>query len=100
MAIERKEILGDLTIATGRGAPTHEAPSGSWYADIDAGLLYVRQLVNEATRAWVALGVSRTPDNPIDGQFWVELDGTSPARTASLNVKDGADTITLLQVTY
>jgi hypothetical protein len=100
MSIERREILGDLTISAGRGAPTHDDPVGSWYADFDAAVLYVRQLVDEGTCRWVGFGISRTPANPADGQFWVEVDGVSPARTASLKVKDGADTITLLQVTY
>jgi hypothetical protein len=53
MSIEHKEILGDLTIASGHGAPTHAAPAGSWYADVDTGLIYINRQVDAATTAWI-----------------------------------------------
>jgi hypothetical protein len=54
MSTERKEILGDLTIATGSGTPTHAAPAGSLYVDIDTATLYARKQVDAGTQAWVA----------------------------------------------
>ena len=54
MSITHKEILGDLTIASGSGAPTHTAPAGSWYADADTGRIYIRRQVDAATMAWIS----------------------------------------------
>ena len=45
-------------------------------------------------------GMVSTPTTPIEGQWWVEVTGVSPARIAALKVFDGGVTRTIASITY
>jgi len=40
------------------------------------------------------------PIVPVDGQVWIEVEGTSPSRTITLKVRDNGSTVTLFTATY
>lgn len=44
--------------------------------------------------------VDTPPASPVDGQIWFSVDGTSPSRTLSINLRDDGNTITVPLFTF
>jgi hypothetical protein len=68
MSTQISEVLGDITITADHGAPTHVAPVGSIYTNLDTGMVYARKQVDAATVSWIAFGVAAA-GNDTEVQF-------------------------------
>ena len=44
--------------------------------------------------------LTTTPATPVNGQWWIECVGVSPARVAAIKVRDGGVTRTIASITY
>jgi hypothetical protein len=57
-------------------------------------------IVGSATGPTSILSSCVAPSSPVNGQWWVETSGTSPARVCAIKVKDGGTVRTIAELTY
>ncbi len=69
---------------------TRNRTGNGWSCTYEIGAIPVR---GSGFQVW-------TPSTLVDGQVWVEVEGTSPSRTITLKVRDNGSTVTLFTATY